>query len=123
MQKQDKKHVKKNSAIHDKKEQKKPDKKIKEKFVKIQKTNMPALTEQSNNDKNKMIKKKTALKINNKEDSKKLEQKSFEEKIKLNNNITIEEKEKENEKENEDKKEEIEIEGADKYEFNLYKHL
>ena len=123
MQKQDKKHVKKNSAIHDKKEQKKPDKKIKEKFVKIQKTNMPALTEQSNNDKNKMIKKKTALKINNKEDSKKLEQKSFEEKIKLNNNITIEEKEKENEKEKEDKKEEIEIEGADKYEFNLYKHL
>jgi len=123
MQKQDKKHVKKNSAIHDKKEQKKPDKKIKEKFVKIQKTNMPALTEQSNNDKNKMIKKKTALKINNKEDSKKLEQKSFEEKIKLNNNITIEEKEKEKEKEKEDKKEEIEIEGADKYEFNLYKHL
>ena len=118
MQKQDKKHIKKTSAIHEKKEQTKPNKKIKEKFTKIPKTNIPVLIEPSNNDKNKIPKKKTTIKLDDKVESKKDEQKSLEEKIKLNeNNINNEEKERE------DKKEEIEIEGADKYEFNLYKHL
>ena len=76
MQKQDKKPTKKTNAINDKKEQKKPDKKIKEKekFIKITKTNNPVLTEPSNNDKNKIPKKKTTVKLNQKEEQKKQDQ-------------------------------------------------
>ena len=126
MQKQDKKPAKKTNAINDKKEQKKSDKKVKEKekFIKITKANNPVLTEQSNNDKNKIPKKKTTVKLNQKEEPKKQEQKSVEEKIKLeNNNNNIKTNKEEKEKEKEEKKEKLEIEGADKYDFNLYKHL
>ena len=115
MQKQEK-SSKKSFKNSEKKEERKSGKKIKEKFTKIQKQNFPSLNERIN-DKNKLPKKKIRVNSINKDENKKNEQKSLHEEI-IKNNLNISDKEKQ-----EEQKEEIKIEGADKYEFNLYKHL
>ena len=115
MQKQEK-SSKKSFKNSEKKEERKSGKKIKEKFTKIQKQNFPSLNERIN-DKNKLPKKKIGVNLINKDENKKNEQKSLHEEI-IKNNLNISDKEKQ-----EEQKEEIKIEGADKYEFNLYKHL
>ena len=115
MQKQEK-SSKKSFKNSEKKEERKSGKKIKEKFTKIQKQNFPSLNERIN-DKNKLPKKKIRVNTINKDENKKNEQKSLHEEI-IKNNLNISDKEKQ-----EEQKEEIKIEGADKYEFNLYKHL
>ena len=100
----------------EKKEQKKPDIKIKDQFPKIQKNNIPISIEHSNDKKN-MQQKKITIKSNKKSEHKKV-QSSLDvrnDNINLNNNLIIEEENK--------KKEEIQIEGEDKYDFNLYKNL
>ena len=100
----------------EKKEQKKPDIKIKDQFPKIQKNNIPISLEHSNDKKN-MQQKKITIKSNKKSEHKKV-QSSLDvrnDNINLNNNLIIEEENK--------KKEEIQIEGEDKYDFNLYKNL
>ena len=110
---------KKSGTNTDKKEQKNQDKKSK--YSKIQKLNNPLLTFHSI-DKNKFPKNKTGIRLNNKEDPKKTSQKTSPEKTNLNNNnILIEKIEKP--KENNIKEPEPNIEGADKYDFNLYKQL
>ena len=115
MQKQEK-SSKKSFKNSEKKEERKSGKKIKEKFTKIQKQNFPSLNERFN-DKNKLPKKKIGVNSINKDENKKNEQKSLHEEV-IKNNLNISDKEKQ-----EEQKEEIKIEGADKYEFNLYKHL
>ena len=115
MQKQEK-SSKKSFKNSEKKEERKSGKKIKEKFTKIQKQNFPSLNERIN-DKNKLPKKKIRVNSINKDENKKNEQKSLREEI-IKNNLNISDK-----KIQEEQKEEIKIEGADKYEFNLYKHL
>ena len=115
MQKQEK-SSKKSFKNSEKKEERKSGKKIKEKFTKIQKQNFPSLNERIN-DKNKLPKKKIRVNSINKDENKKNEQKSLHEEI-IKKNLNISDKEKQ-----EEQKEEIKIEGADKYEFNLYKHL
>ena len=115
MQKQEK-SSKKSFKNSEKKEERKSGKKIKEKFTKIQKQNFPSLNERIN-DKNKLPKKKIRVNSINKDENKKNEQKSLHEEI-IKNNLNISDK-----KIQEEQKEEIKIEGADKYEFNLYKHL
>ena len=121
MQKQEKNTKEKTSNIQEKKDSKKSDKKSAKKFNKNEKSNIPTSVDNSN-DQNKNSKKKITIKLNHKNDKKKQEKKILE----LNNNnndndIIKQETEKENEEK--EKEEEINIEGADKYEFNLYKNL
>ena len=94
----DKKSIKtpKKSILHQKQNSKIYDKKIKEKFPKIIKSNLSHKTQLSS-DRNKMPKMKTSVKFNNKEESKKVEKKLFtdEENDRLNNDEKEEKEEKE----------------------------
>ena len=80
------------------KEQKKPDKKIKDQLTKIQNNNIPISLEHSNDKKNIQPKKK-AIKSNQKSEHKKFQSSSDvkNNNINLNNNLKIEEENKKNE--------------------------
>ena len=123
MQKQEKNSNKKTSNVQEKKDQKKPDNKNKEKLNQNQKSNNPAPVDDSN-DKNKNPKKKITIKLNHKNEQKRQEKKLLEHNNNKDNYIIKQDSEKEKEEKEEEKKDEdINIEGADKYEFNVYKDL
>ena len=123
MQKQEKNSNKKTSNVQEKKDQKKSDNKNKEKLNQNQKSNNPAPVDDSN-DKNKNPKKKITIKLNHKNEQKRQDKKLLELNNNKDNNIIKQDIEKEEEEKEEEKKDEdINIEGADKYEFNVYKDL
>ena len=113
MQNQDKKSNKKNQNSNTKKDPNKSDKKANVKFEKIKKSNSTITAEHSNN-KPKIPKKKIIKKLNSGELPQNIEPKSL---VFTNNKPSLEEKEEKQ------KEEELKIEGAEQYDFNIYKHL
>ena len=113
MENHEQKSNRKSLNYQEKKEQKKPNKKIKDQSTKIQKNNIPLSLEKSNEKNNNQPKKVTNQKSEHKKVQSGLDVKN--DNINFNNNLEFEEENK--------KEEEIQIEGEDKYNFNLYKNL